>query len=565
MNAVSKQQKRVESVQLHAALRNEYVEMLVDFCLRKSLKQLEIKGIIESAGLPERHKEFKTVDASDIFDHYFRAKFLATGEDVAFWGQTTCYKGNELGVAEANKTYEIRETLVEALTLRRHLMNRKEQFRVLHFTFGPSAYTYGWFEGAKANTFDLSFYSSDVKANFDIFTDLFAVLHGATAELEVYERLEAVMSGGSSELKDFLNAFINKLEEWFTALPERNEMADKQAQVLNAEFASVEKELNAISQASKNGGENIKGKVIDAIASGKTTDPVIEATLKRVYEGNGFISKALEALKDWTAWEKRMEPQISDELSLPEAINNLWNAEGEIYIIRRLLVRLFASDEVHYPADLNIRGVTEHTLYTVMYAPEINEQIVAYLLKKYQASKVNDTKTLKSLVFSTRAKQIIVDALKHDTSNGTNLKPSFYYVEEALKKDFRLVSFDEAGLPLPVGYQTHFAGAATVQAYGNLKVVVDKNNKPVAILKAKYFRKQEFPRRAKEEAYVGLTAKYDIEGQRFTTRYKLPFIMFIDMDTNLVPPEFALFRLATCGWLPIFKIEALRNHLNTLT
>src|SRR4051812_2194398 len=118
MNVASKQAKRVESVQLHAALRNEYVEMLVDFCLRKSLKTLEGKKLIVAAVFPERHKEFKAVDASDVFDHFFKIKFVASGEEVAFWGQTTCYKGNELGVAEPNKTYEIRETLVEALTLR---------------------------------------------------------------------------------------------------------------------------------------------------------------------------------------------------------------------------------------------------------------------------------------------------------------------------------------------------------------------------------------------------------------------------------------------------------------
>ena len=551
-------------VQQHAALRNDYVEISVDFALKKALLNLAEKKVIEGTTWPERHKEFKAADASDVFDHYFKIKFLSSKQEIEFWGQTTCYKGNELGVAEANKTYEIRETLIEALSLRRHLISSAQEFRIVHFTFGPSAYTYGWFEAAKANTFDWSMYSADISKDYDIFPDLFSVLQGVKSELEVNERLDQVLEGKSSPLQLFLLGFIKKIEEWVTTLPPRNTMADKQAVVLNKEYEATKKELPQIITSSQSGGENIKGRVIEAITSGGSTNPLIAATLKRIYDGNGFISTALEALGDWPAWLKKVNGKIDDSMSLDEAINALWNIDEDFYITRRLLVRLFSSEDVHYPADLNIAGVTEHTLYVVTYAPEVNAQIVAYLSKKYRASAVANTQSMKALILSGRAKQIVVDSLKHDTSNGTNLKPSFFYVEEAIKKDFRLTSFEVAGLPLPVGYQTHFSETATVQSYGNLKVVIDSKDKPVAIIKAKYFRKQEFPRRAKEEAYVGLTAKYDLVESEFRARYKLPFIMFVDMDEKLVPPEFALVRLVTTGWLPIFHIDELHKYLKKL-
>lgn len=551
-------------VQQHAALRNDYVEMLVDFALKMALANLAETEVIEEAVFPERHKEFKAIDASDVFDHYFKIKFTGSKEELEVWAQTTCYKGNELGVAEANKTYEIRETLIEALTLRRHLLNKDEPFRIAHFTFGPSAYTYGWFEAAKSNSFDWSMYSSDVVKDYDIFPDLFSALNGAKSELEVSERLSQIFRGDPTSLQKFLVKFVDLIAVWLTDLPSRNPMADKQAEVLNGEYKAIETDLPNIIGSSKRGGENIKGRVVEAIAAGGATDPLVASTLRRIYDGNGFISAAIEALHDWPAWTAKVDGSVDDVLPLEAAVDTLWNLEGNFYITRRLLVRLFSAENVHYPADLNIAGVTEHTLYKVLYAPEINAQIVQYLVSKYKESGITESRALKSAITSDRARRITVDSLKHDTSNGTNLKPSFYYVEEALKGDYHLTSFEGAGLPLPVGYQTHFSDTAVVQPYGNLKVVVNKKGKPVAIIKAKYFRKQEFPRRAKEEAYVGLTAKYDLVVDEFNARYKLPFIMFVDMDEKLTPPEFALVRLATTGWLPIFHITELRSLLKKL-
>jgi hypothetical protein len=100
-----------------------------------------------------------------------------------------------------------------------------------------------------------------------------------------------------------------------------------------------------------------------------------------------------------------------------------------------------------------------------------------------------------------------------------------------------------------------------------MKVVVSKSSgKATAIIKAKYFSKREFSRRAKEEAYVGLTTKFLIQEEAFVERYpSMPLIMFIDMDADFLPPKHAIRRLVTTGWDVTFSIEQLNLLLERLS
>lgn len=89
--------------------------------------------------------------------------------------------------------------------------------------------------------------------------------------------------------------------------------------------------------------------------------------------------------------------------------------------------------------------------------------------------------------------------------------------------------------------------------------------KNLAIVKGKFFRQPEFPRRVKEESYVGLTAKYDLIDNTFVEKYpNLPFIIFIDMAQNYTPPAFAIRRLINYGWIPFFQLDKLMAYLNKL-
>jgi hypothetical protein len=170
---------------------------------------------------------------------------------------------------------------------------------------------------------------------------------------------------------------------------------------------------------------------------------------------------------------------------------------------------------------------------------------------------------LHSRLTSDRGLQLLRASRKFEALNGTNLKPSFYYIEECLSADFDIVTFRQTLLPLPIAYHASFSETGA-EPYENMKVVQKKDTRqPIAILKAKFFRRQEFPRRAKEEAYVGFTSKYALQGGAFVARYpNLPLVMFVDM-ADIEPPDYAVRRLTTAGWEVFFSVDDLLDFLRT--
>ncbi len=167
-----------------ATERNEQAEKLIDFILQSFIARLHQEGYIASTELPIRQKPFVRDDCRDVFDHFVELEMARPFSGIQgrfqLWAQTTCYKGNELGRAESDKTYEIRETLVEALGLRRWLREEAISFRTIHFTIGPVSYTYGWFKPAKDHAFDLSLYP-DPSVKPEVLFDELVVRHNRFA------------------------------------------------------------------------------------------------------------------------------------------------------------------------------------------------------------------------------------------------------------------------------------------------------------------------------------------------------------------------------------------------
>lgn len=83
----------------------------------------------------------------------------------------------------------------------------------------------------------------------------------------------------------------------------------------------------------------------------------------------------------------------------------------------------------------------------------------------------------------------------------------------------------------------------------------------MCLLKAKFFREQEFARRCKEEAFVGLTLNYSLHDNTFSKRYPFPLIMFIDMPHDCNPSEYSLNRLTSFGWSLSFTPQELLHKL----
>lgn len=557
------------SVQKIATKRNSLAEMLIDYILQRLSESLYAEGYIKEEAVPEQQKSFSRNDCSEVYDHFIQLHFSNKIDEqertFEIWAQTTCYKGNATGKPESNKTYEIRETLVEALTLRKWLVEEKKNFRTIHFTLGPSNYTYGWFMHAKENAFDLSIYPQ--YAQGDVFDAIIELGKDAVYQFDFYEKLDSLMEENTHPLCTFITDTVNSLISYFVEGFPASEMANKQALLLDKIQKSSIELMDYSVELSQNAGMDIKGNSVKMLDGEDIVDPILGKTLKRLIQTNPFLPVALDALNNWTSWSKNVFKRETLEQNLKDYVYDLWSdTTDNRYVIHRLLMRIYTEGSINYIQDLSIEGVDEHNLYNGNHSPEQIVQIVDYLCETYIEHGITSSVALYDKLISNQAKALVNSSLKFERINGTSLKPSFFYLEEYISPKYELVSFEEASLAAPIAYYSKFAEDLNVKAYDNLKVIRDTDTKKnLAIVKGKFFRQPEFPRRVKEESYVGITAKYDLIDSVFVEKYPdMPFIMFIDMAKNYTPPAFAIRRLINYGWQPFFQLDRLMTYLDKL-
>ncbi len=555
-------------VQKFATERNSQAEVLIDFILEKFALLLHQRNYITAAETPTRQEPFVRDDCSDVFDHFLQFEPANSISDlsgkVQLWCQTTCYKGNKLGRAESNKTYEIRETLVEALGLRRWLLQEGVSFRTVHFTIGPVSYTYGWFKSAKENAFDLSLYPDNTIDTEELFTELSRLFSGVTVEFEIYRRLEQEVKESRSQISRYFETTLQQLVEWAYSGFLSSTMANTQANLLTKIREDQSLSTSSALYSIHKGGENIKGRIQELLAGAETSDAALVRTLKHLNVKNPLLPIALEAELDWSAWCHRTFKIPLGIMQLSDYVRYLWNNRSDERLIsRRLLLRIHSDEAIRYVQDVNIPGLTEHNLYNGSHSVTQVNSIVNLIVEHCTNQGLITPVELYSRLISDRGLQLLRASRKFEALNGTNLKPSFYYIEECLAAEFDVVTFRQTSLPLPVAYHASFSINGT-EPYENMKVILKKGTKqPRAILKAKFFRRQEFPRRAKEEAYVGFTSKYVLQNGVFVARYpELPFVMFVDM-AEIEPPDYAVRRLSTAGWDVFFSVDALLDFLRS--
>ena len=237
---------------------------------------------------------------------------------------------------------------------------------------------------------------------------------------------------------------------------------------------------------------------------------------------------ALDASSNWAYWAQRAFTIPSQCTSLTEYLLHLWKIDNEDrYVIHRLLFRVYTTGGINYIQDIDVDGVTEHNLYNGIHNDMQAEAITNYLVEKYVANGITTAKSLYAALTSARSKTRVIEALRFERINGTSLKPSFFYLEEYLKQQFDILSFEDAGMDAPVGYYTQFSEDITPFPYANMKVVVSRKTKrPLAVIKGKFFRQPEFPRRVKEESYVGLTTKYTYSNGTFSLCMKTALYVY---------------------------------------
>lgn len=560
-NLAAKQGKRMAShmgVQTFATERNSQVEFFVHFILERFFTDLEKKGQLKDVKFTSQ-KAYVSEIASDVWDHFISAT-QSSGRQLEIWCQTTCYKGNGTGTPEPNKTYEVRETLVEGLSIRQYFKgNPDKDCRSVHFTVGDSRYTYQWFLDLKAAAYDKSIYIGEPK--YDIFNDIAATLTGALTEQNKIDALRKVAVGSGLLAKHIKQATKDLEDWWISSNHVESSLANAQWQLIAAEF---QKAACNWPDLSKIHGQDIKGRTNSAIFSEvmDVSDPLIPKTAAKLLSKNPFLSCAITVLCSWDLFCKELSDAIPASRKLDDFLALLWGRPfPERLVIRRLLVRIHSTESVAYVQDRDVEGITEHNIYSgdhsVSQTRKICEQIQSSLLADGIRTPGDLLKAIKS-----RGKQLINQARWFEAKNGTELKPSFDYVELALERaGFRVVTPSAAKLRA-IGYHGEIS-SETVRPYTNLKAVMNASGKVICFIKAKFFRAQEFPRRCKEEAFVGLTLKYRYVDGAFQNRLNVPLIMFLDMATDCSPPAHAVKRLISFGWHAVFSTDDLVTFLRT--
>lgn len=536
-------------VQTFATKRNQDAEFFVSFLLNLFGITLQDDDIIESF-VQEAQKRHQSAYANDIWDHYLELH-TAKSSPLQVWAQTTCYKGSKKKVREPNKTYEIRETLVEALSLRKDLGDKGIPHRILHFTLGDINYTYEWFADAKAATFDLSAY---LETDTDIFSLISETLKGCRTEQKKRAALASEYAA-DSELGNCMRTALSILKTWYTAGARKNHIAEAQASLVditNDPYATKDIPI----------GLNIKGRVNFIVHDNSDTvkdDPLIVETTKTQLSKNPFLKTAIDVLSDWNAFVRRIDNLTAKDQSLDQSIIKLWNLDdGFSLITRRLLVRLHSESEINYIQDRDVDGITEHNLYSGEHSAQQIKQLSERIIVDLRVAGISTTDALIEKIKKEGRKRT-AEAKWFESQNGTQLRPSFDYALLALrKKGYRNFSPRELEIST-IGYHSGFS-ESKVLGYNNLKVITDSARTPKCILKGKFFNQPEFPRRCKEEAYVGLTITNSFNGKEFSAKtLGLPLVMFIDMASDTKPEKRDIKRLAAFGWTPAFSVDEIIN------
>lgn len=544
-------------VQTFATDRNSQVELLIHFILEEFFSVLQITGEIQNLNI-DMQRQYTSEIASDVWDHH--VSFTRNNGRVnEVWCQTTCYKGNGTGKPEPNKTYEVRETLVEGLSIRQLFKkDSSRDYRSIHFTVGDSAYTYKWFMDLKASVYDKSIYIG--AKGYDIFKDINTLFNGAHTENAKRVVFQNCLKA-TSDLSRILNNILSDLSLWW------NNGNYTISALGDLQWDLIEKNLNNLKDKwpdfTRVKGENIKGRTNALLFA---EDPgaeshLIRKTAVKLLARNPFLSAAIEMVTSWNEFINDLQIYADNGSSMEEFIAMLWNYKlPKRLVLRRLLLRIHTKESIAYVQDVNIDGITEHGIYSKDYTPDQTKKIINHIINNFTVNGIVQVQDQINQL-KLNGKKLINQARWFESKNGTELKPSFDYVEIALEEcGYRLVSPTKARLNV-IGYHAEIS-SENVRPYTNLKAIVNTSGKVIALIKAKFFRSQEFPRRCKEEAFVGITLRHSYSKSSFNEKADTSLIMFVDMAAECTIPEYAIKRLVSFGWHPVFSIQELLNYLN---
>lgn len=546
------------STQRIATSRNSRAESTVHALLSILGERLLEGGHLSEPPQVESQVRWQSELNADVWDHRF------TGVDVAgrtwvIWGQTTNYKGHASGKPESNKTYEVRETLTEALTMRA-TWPRSENLRTIHVTIGPADYAYGWFAPMKSCSFDRSLYVSIAGA--DIFEGIDALFASARTESQVLDKVrEAIAS--ESPIGQALREPIDDLLHWWVRDGlSPNPLADAQAELIRKAKPKVTEVRSVIEDGT---ADNFKSAVVDSILARQqeNDDPAIQEVVAQTLEAKPFLASATRQLYDWRFFCERVDTLADLRAPLPIAIAELWQAQAPDMreSLRRILIRMRSEDDLDYIQDVNVAGLSEHNLYGPIHSREQTTKVADIIANRLPHEMTTTSQLIEAI--KRRGRQTLREQIYFEARNGTNAAMSFRAVIHLLTNDgFLVKAASTLERPL-IGYQRDLSGR-TVRPYTNFQVVADRSGNDLAIIKAKHFSAREFDRRCKEEGFVGLSlSKRWVDGS-FKSGLSLPLVMLIDVEdkSDLAPHGVA--KLMAMGWTVVVGYPALKKLVTTL-
>jgi hypothetical protein len=500
-------------------------------------------------------------------------------------GQTTCYKERGFSGAEPNKTYEMRETLMEFLLVHVSLMFgesdlKSDEIRFFHVIFGDPSYSYSYFHKIRSKCYDLNVVIHPSLGVDELYKSLeqalpTGLLSDQTCALKAIK--DTVSSGNLTIINDVVSTIKKEFSEYFRMKSPRSDYGKIQAEAIrglanerNAKAVSISKKLVS--------GLGIKKLYLEA-ATGDvgSQGKDIERVVDRIFKRRVYLPEAKKALEDGMPyWERYvgsslMALKIDSKTPLQAALLNLWNigVEGKRELMRRVLVKLpgaISGEGTSYPQDIPVKGVTEHNLYKRIFDNEQTLRLIEYLQNKFRSANVTTIDDLRENLL-TFGRSIVKDGFDYDVENGTVIKPVSYYLVQAIeKKGYRVRKQKDVFGSTIKGYHEKLFDV-DIGPFTSIDVICTKVGAPIALFKAKYFRPPEFDRRVKEEGFVSFTSAFAVCKENDTVFLKrhnreLPFVMFIDTDPDWTPEPEPVKQLVRMGWDVFFRIPDLLDFLS---
>lgn len=548
-------------------LRNERVEQLVDFAL---------KLWVRDPGKVHRRFSIGPDGFKTEFDHKVDIN------NLILLGQTTCYKEKGTDGGEPNKTYEMRETLMEYLLAYLNLLEQysgitPDLIRLFHVIIGDPDYSYSYFHIIRSKTYDLNIVVNLASGSEDLYDSLEKALPEETLRdsKSISQSLERALKESAS-----IATAIKTIAEELSSFEKHefpSSLVGKTQRDALIRLVTSRKALFHMHKRSYKGAAIKREYLAAAKGNASECSPEIRAVVQKIFLLRPFLPEAKVALSGGSAgWKNYVDSHLmipDFNIPLKQTLIGLWNIDpnGVREVVRRVIVKLpgeVSQEGTLYPQDIPVRGVNEHNLYGNTFPYSITEEIIDFLLKGYHEVNVASTEKFYS-EFVARGRGIVKTGFDYDIQNGTVIKPSLYYLQNELKKHgYQIQKPMEVLRERITGYIGKLF-EVNGGAFNSFSVICSKKGIALALFKSKYFRPQEFDRRVKEEGFVSFTSMFQVrenDGKTILEPHlpNLPRVLFIDTDDDWEPNKNAVEQLFLLGWDVFFNIKEMMEFLVSL-